>query len=107
MENGLTSTQPCGPTRTLTLTPLPPVAPIIIYQQTYDAVVDLLAELQVLAEADIFVGTYSSNIARYTVLVREANNFAQNTTGSVDKEFWFPGRSLLLADQNRHTSREY
>lgn len=64
--------------------------------QNYDTFVTLLAELQVLREADVFIGTFSSNIGRLMMLLREANGFPRDTTRSVHVPEWFPGRRLLL-----------
>ncbi|CAN0468789.1 unnamed protein product, partial [Scytosiphon promiscuus] len=39
--------------------------------QTYELYVGLHAELKMMSEADVFVGTYSSNIARPVYVMRE------------------------------------
>lgn len=52
----------------------------------------LFSELEMLAEADIFVGTFSSNIGRRVVLMREANGLQRDTAMSVDVSTWHAGR---------------
>lgn len=64
----------------------------LLILQVYDQFVTLLAELQMLREADVFVGTFTSNIARLVVLLREASDLPLNTTRSVETAVWFPGR---------------
>lgn len=60
--------------------------------QKYDTFVTLLTELHMLREADLFIGTFSSNIGRLMVPLREASGFPRNTTRSVHVGVWVPGR---------------
>lgn len=48
-----------------------------------------------LSEADIFVGTFSSNVARRVVLMRDANGLERDTAMSVDDPDWYAGRRQL------------
>lgn len=45
-----------------------------------------------LGEAEIFVGTFSSNIARRVVLIRDSNGLDRDTAMSVDAPVWHAGR---------------
>lgn len=59
--------------------------------QTYELYVNLHAELCMMSEADVFVGTFSSNVARLVYLMRESNGFPRNSTLSVDELDWWLG----------------
>lgn len=59
--------------------------------QTYELYVGLHAELQMMSEADVFVGTFSSNIARLVHVMRESKGFQRNSTMSVDIPDWYSG----------------
>lgn len=48
-----------------------------------------------LSEADVFVGTYSSNVARRVALMRHANGLERGTALSVDVPTWHAGRRWL------------
>lgn len=60
----------------------------------------LVAELRMLANADVFSGTFSSNIGRMVVLLREALKMPRASAVSSDTPGWYPGRKL----QRRHVS---
>lgn len=60
-------------------------------RMNYELYVGLHAELQMLSLADVFVGTFSSNIGRLVYLMRETNGFQRNSTISVDKRDWHIG----------------
>lgn len=58
--------------------------------------VGLFAELQMLAGADVFVGTFSSNIGRLVFLMRESLGFARDSSLGADRAAgWFAGRRNL------------
>ncbi|CAN0182913.1 unnamed protein product [Scytosiphon promiscuus] len=61
------------------------------YEMTYELFVGLNAELKMMSEADVFVGTFSSNMARFVYLMRESNGQQRNSTVSVDKPVWYLG----------------
>jgi len=54
----------------------------------------LLATLEILSVADIFVGTYSSNVGRLTTVLRAAKGKHPSTAYSVDVPNWHSGRNL-------------
>ncbi|CAM9580923.1 unnamed protein product [Hapterophycus canaliculatus] len=68
--------------------------PTTTNRMTYDRYVILHAELAMMSAADVFVGTFSSNIARLLYLVREGLGFSRNSTISVDEPSWFAGRRV-------------
>lgn len=68
--------------------PTPPTEP---HSQTYEAVVLLRVELLMLAGAEVFSGTFSSNIGRIVALMRETLNKPRGSTLSADTETWFAG----------------
>lgn len=59
--------------------------------QTYELWIGLHAELRMLSEAECFVGTFSSNIARLVFVMREVQGHPQNSTVSVDEPRWHLG----------------
>lgn len=59
-----------------------------------------VAELQMMASADVFCGTYSSNVGRLVVLLREAMAMPRDSALSCDKPDWFAGRQLSRGDVN-------
>ncbi|CAM9473235.1 unnamed protein product [Ectocarpus sp. 13 AM-2016] len=62
-------------------------------RNTYEAMVLLLAEMRMLAGADVFSGTLSSNIGRLVALMRYSLQKPQDSTLSGDRpEHWNPGR---------------
>lgn len=67
----------------------PPV--FFVFRQTYNAVVSLFAAHTMLAEAEVFVGSFSSSMDRYTMLLREIKKHARETTASVESPRWPPG----------------
>lgn len=73
---------------------LPPFRPLPsrVDYQTYERYVILHTELAMMSAADVFVGTFSSNIARLVFLVREGLGFPRNSTISVDDPLWHLGR---------------
>lgn len=58
-------------------------------RQTYELYVGLHAELRMMSEATVFVGTFSSNVARFVYVMRESNGFSRNSTVSVDEREWY------------------
>lgn len=52
----------------------------------------MFADLEQLAAAEFFVGTFSSNIGRLVHVLREVNGRPRNHTLSVDLNRWYPGR---------------
>lgn len=63
-------------------------------RQTYELYVVLHAELDMMSHADVFVGTFSSNIGRLVYLMREVNGLPRNSSVSVDVPEWFLGRRV-------------
>jgi len=61
-------------------------------RQTYEALVLLWVELQMLAGADVFSGTFSSNLGRVVALMRHTLGKARNSALSADDPEWFPAR---------------
>lgn len=59
--------------------------------QTYEALVLLRAETLMLAGAEVFSGTFSSNVGRIVALMREALEKPRNSALSADTERWFAG----------------
>ncbi|CAM9886103.1 unnamed protein product [Scytosiphon promiscuus] len=66
--------------------------PTTTTDMTYDRYVVLHTELAMMATADVFVGTFSSNIGRLVYLIREGLGFPRNSTISVDNPNWHLGR---------------
>eukprot|EP00904_Undaria_pinnatifida_P007288 jgi/Undpi1/368/HiC_scaffold_1.g00364.m1 len=66
--------------------------------QSYGSVVYLIADLQQLAAANVFVGTCSSNLGRLTMLLRDGLGKAQNSAISLDDP-WTPRRGRLLDEE--------
>ena len=66
--------------------------------QDYASYVVFFAELTMMAEGNVFVGTFSSNVARMLVLLREAKGLPRSSTVSVDNPTWYPGRRSLLTE---------
>lgn len=64
-------------------------------RQTYEAVVLLMAELLMLAEADVFSGTLTLNVGRLVHLMRHTLNKPPESTVSADAPRWHPGRRHL------------
>lgn len=56
----------------------------------------LLADLMQLAAAEVFVGTFSSNIGRLVAVMREADGKPRGAAMSVDTPDWHPGRRRAL-----------
>ncbi|CAM9265482.1 unnamed protein product [Ectocarpus sp. 13 AM-2016] len=80
--------------------------PTTSHLMTYELYVGLHAELHMMSHADVFVGTYSSNIGRLVYLLREVNGLPRFSTQSVDDPTWYFGRRELamngsLATGNR------
>ncbi|CAM9367715.1 unnamed protein product, partial [Laminaria digitata] len=66
--------------------------------QGYGSFVYILADLEQLAAAELFVGTFSSNVGRFVMLLRESLGKPRNSSISLDAKSWYPGRqrSLLM-----------
>eukprot|EP00903_Cladosiphon_okamuranus_P007627 g7396.t1 len=60
-------------------------------RNTYEAMVLLRAELLMLAGAEVFSGTFSSNIGRIVALMRDTLNKPRGSALSNDTEEWFAG----------------
>ena len=50
-----------------------------------------------LSQANVFVGTFSSNVARIVVLLRESRGMERSSSLSVDVQDWFPERHLVVS----------
>eukprot|EP00903_Cladosiphon_okamuranus_P007624 g7393.t1 len=61
-------------------------------RNTYEAMVLLRLELQMLAGAEVFSGTFSSNLGRIVCLMRHTLNKPKESALSADEPAWFPGR---------------
>lgn len=62
-------------------------------QQGYGAFAYMLADFKRLVEAEVFVGTFSSNVGRLMVVLREAGGTkSRESSISVDTPNWWPGR---------------
>ncbi|CAM9674084.1 unnamed protein product [Ectocarpus fasciculatus] len=61
-------------------------------RNTYEAMVLLKAELDMLAGATVFAGTYSSNMGRLLALMRRSLNKPDKSSLSTDRPSWFLGR---------------
>ncbi|CAN0239537.1 unnamed protein product, partial [Ectocarpus fasciculatus] len=48
--------------------------------------------MHMMSHADVFVGTFSSNIGRLVYLFREINGLPRFSTQSVDTPTWYFGR---------------
>lgn len=62
--------------------------------QTYEAGICLVTELHVLAGAEVFSGTFSSNVGRLVVLQYEVLKMPRGSALSSDMPDWDPGRHL-------------
>ncbi|CAN0124631.1 unnamed protein product [Scytosiphon promiscuus] len=63
--------------------------PTLSQEMTYELYVGLHAELRMMSEAVVFVGTFSSNVARLVYLMRESNGLPRKSTLSVDQPAWW------------------
>lgn len=63
--------------------------------QDYPDYVYMFADLEQLVKAELFVGTFSSNLGRLAALLREAAGKPLESSVSIDIE-WFPGRMRAL-----------
>eukprot|EP00903_Cladosiphon_okamuranus_P007636 g7405.t1 len=61
-------------------------------RNTYEAMVLLRLELQMLAGAEVFSGTFSSNLGRIVCLMRHTLNKPKESALSADDPAWYPGR---------------
>ena len=61
-------------------------------RQTYEAMVLLRVELLMLAGADVFSGTLSSNLGRVVALMRRTLKKPEDSTISADDPKWYAGR---------------
>ncbi|CAN0094322.1 unnamed protein product, partial [Laminaria digitata] len=68
----------------------------VTVRQGYGSFVYFLADLEQLAAAELFVGTFSSNVGRFVVLLREGLGKPRNSTISLDRKSWYPGRQRSL-----------
>lgn len=51
----------------------------------------LFADIQMLVEAEVFVGTYTSNIGRLVFLLRDAIGKPRESTINLEGMSWWPG----------------
>lgn len=65
-------------------------------RKEYASFVYLLADLEQLAAADVFVGTCSSNVGRLVMLLRDGLGKQINSGISLDEQ-WNPSRRRRLA----------
>lgn len=62
--------------------------------QSYSSLAYVIADLHQLAAADLFVGTFSSNVGRLVFLFRDALGKPRDSSVSVDNPGWWAGRQL-------------
>lgn len=76
----------------------PPLYPLLLraIYKGYGSVVYLLADLEQLAAADVFVGTCSSNIGRLVMVLRDGLGKEKDSSISLDLP-WYPKRERGLA----------
>ena len=63
--------------------------------QEYKSFVYLFSDIERLSNAEVFVGTFSSNMGRIVHVARESKNKPRNSSRSLDVK-WHPGRHWLL-----------
>ena len=81
----------------LSLHPLCRPAAFVLYsRKDYGSFVYFLADLEKLAAAELFVGTFSSNVARLVVLFRESLGKPRKSSISLDDPSWYPARQRSL-----------
>ncbi|CAM9337185.1 unnamed protein product [Ectocarpus sp. 13 AM-2016] len=78
--------------------------PTTSHLMTYELYVGLHAELHMMSHADVFVGTYSSNVGRLVYLLREVNGLPRYSSHSVDTPTWYFGRRELAMDGSLATA---
>ncbi|CAM9127186.1 unnamed protein product, partial [Ectocarpus sp. 4 AP-2014] len=61
-------------------------------RNTYESLVVLRAELEMLANADVFCGTFSSNLSRIVALMRRTLKLPDESALSADTPHWYIGR---------------
>ena len=66
-----------------------------VIPKEYPSFVYLIADLEQLTAAEVFVGTLTSNLGRLVVLLREGVGKPRDSTLSLDKE-WYPNRKRGL-----------
>lgn len=64
--------------------------------QTYEAMVLLRVEIEMMANAAIFSGTFSSNLGRIVALMRHTLGKPAQSTLSNDRRAWHLGRQRLF-----------
>lgn len=69
-----------------------PSLPPATDSQTYEAMVLLRVEMLMLAGADVFSGTFSSNLGRIVAFMRETSGKPRESALSSDVPLWFAGR---------------
>ncbi|CAM9648443.1 unnamed protein product [Laminaria digitata] len=57
----------------------------------YGSLVYILADFDQLAAAELFVGTFTSNVGRFVVLLREGLGKPRHSSISMDASSWYPG----------------
>lgn len=77
----------------LSIPPPPLVASAHNPHKVYASFVYLMADFEQLAAADVFVGTFSSNVGRLVMLLREGAGKARSSCISLDYA-WKPNRQL-------------
>lgn len=61
-------------------------------KQTYESFMYLFLDIEMLSKAEVFIGTFSSNLGRLIVTSRESFTQIRDSSISVDWKNWFPGR---------------
>ena len=74
---------------------IPTFCSVILFKG-YGSFVYIIADIEQLAAADVFVGTFSSNVGRLVAVLREGLGKTRNSSISLDAKAWYPGRSRGL-----------
>lgn len=67
---------------------------LLLLHKGYGSFVYTFADIEQLAAADIFVGTFTSNVGRFVVMLREGLGKERNSSISLDAP-WTPARSRV------------
>lgn len=70
---------------------------LLYYRKEYGSFVYILADLEQLAAAELFVGTFSSNVGRLVTVLREGLGKPRSSSISLDTS-WFAGRQRGLLE---------
>lgn len=74
-----------------TFSPIYVVCPDVAFLQVLAQFAYLFADIQMLVEAEVFVGTYTSNLGRLVFLLRDAIGKPRESTINLEGSNWWPG----------------